>query len=156
MHKLIWCATKIKPRKTCLSAPKHEILPDENYHIMMNPTSLSALPIDLTHFQALQNLSVNSEFLHNFKHRTLTITNIIENVRLVDPSSPNPNHVLIAIDKQLQPCSVPFIGDTAQVQFSIRGIHIINCALLVEKGVGRDPIRTTAEYADVVNFEEEG
>jgi hypothetical protein len=42
-------------------------------------------------------------------HWSHTITDIIEDVRLIDPASPHANHVLVSIDQQLKPITIHFL-----------------------------------------------
>jgi hypothetical protein len=49
----------------------------------------------------------------------LTITAIIESIVFIDTSAPNPNHVLVSFDSQLQPISVSFGSDAGFNPFRI-------------------------------------
>lgn len=59
-------------------------------------------------------------YLSAAKHKVLPdentefVASVVKHVVLVDPSSPNPYHVLVSVDKELEPCAVSLGGDVGE------------------------------------------
>jgi hypothetical protein len=109
-----------------LTASKHEILPDEETELVADVVE------DIGFVDTCASETSAS------RTRILPCCTAYIRLRVTLTSRPNSNHVLIPINHQLQPRSIPIIRD------------------LCQERVCWDPIGTTTEHTLSVDLEEEG
>lgn len=80
---------------------------------------------------------------------TQLVADVVEDVWLKDASAPDPDHVLISVDQELQPGSIPVVRDPLESEDGCRqnfqSKKRASLCSLGEKVVGRDPVRPLIE-----------